>query len=197
MSNYNIAFSAIEIRNTRSGGEDTLWIRFNMSVDGRPLPAVEWDGSHCNGQSHSGRNFNSGLCDGFRNQHGKLVGNEVSLVDTSIVRITYLVVNQRNSPTADFWSGAFADIADVASVAGGVWGAIVGGLAGGLSAGLKASCDGAVAAYSFQRTGKEIRKSIPLKPPYYNWTSPQHKGSTHPLQCRESNYQCFIQFTHA
>lgn len=67
-NNYDVAFAAIRIMDTRSRGNDTLWIKINVAVDDVDKGTVTWDGSfsHEEGKAlRAGRDFNNGYFDGI------------------------------------------------------------------------------------------------------------------------------------
>ena len=82
--NYDVAFSALRIRKTRSRGDDTLWIKITVAVDGVNRGSATWDGT-------GGRDTNDGYYDGLRN-----AGNHIIVVATgpinesSVVKVSFL-----------------------------------------------------------------------------------------------------------
>jgi len=188
--NYDVAFSAIRIRNTRSRHQDTLWIRISVSVDGQDRGTANWDGT-------GGRDKNNGYFDGLRNAQGKLIGVSTGpITDGSAVKVSFLVLNSGHTPNEKAYSDALAAISSAATTYGGLWGYLIGSLTAVASLFVGANCDGPVAADAFTVTGKQIREGINVHP-YYNWVNPSgYIGPNSPQGCgSNSNYDAVVQFT--
>jgi hypothetical protein len=188
-ANYNVAFSAIRIRNTRSRHQDTLWIKINVSVDGVDRGTATWDGT-------GSRDKNNGYYDTLRNAGKQLIGVPTGpITDSSMVRVSFLVMNSGHTPNEDNYSKALASVSAAADT-GSVWGYVVGALTSTLSFLVGANCDGPVAADSFQISGRQLREKLAGHSSYqwsdktgYVMTNTPHGCGSNP------NYSCIVQFT--
>jgi hypothetical protein len=195
-ANYDVAFSAIRIRETRSRHNDTIWIRMKLFVDGKDRGTINWDGTSCRevNQPRSGRDFNDGYFDMFRNARNTLVGVQTEpITETSIVQVSFLVLNSGATPLEKNVRKLLSDVSAAAGAYENIWGWLVSALANKLSD-MFADFDGPVAADSKQFTGAQIRKAIGAHP-YYNWVGNNYLGQRTPGRKEVSNYDCTIQFT--
>lgn len=186
---YDVAFSALRIRKTRSRGNDTLWIKITVAVDGVNIGSSTWDGT-------GGRDKNDGYYDGLRNAGKHIIGVATGpITDLSVVKVSFLVANYGHTHNEDEYSKALATISSLAPL-GGVWGYAITSLGALFSGILSADCDGPVAADAFQLTGKEIREALGNKPSYERANKTAYLGSDSAAGCGgNSNYDCIIQFT--
>jgi hypothetical protein len=126
MPNYNFSIDNIEIRNTRSRGEDTIYISACVAIAGRqPVNMVKKLGDHNNGSFSPGINLDG-----------------ISIADDEIAVFSYVIINnghtQENvvlnrladSAVALAQAGANAAVGVAATAVGGAVGAAIGALLG-------------------------------------------------------------------
>jgi hypothetical protein len=162
MAAYDIALSAIRIRNTRARHQDTLYFRIGVSVDGTDIGTATWDGT-------GGRDKNNGYYDTLRNGDGKPIAVSTGPIeDSSLVKVSFIIMNSGHSPSEAEYGKALAAVSAAAGKIGGVWGYVASAVTGVLAFLVGANCDGAVAADSYVLSGEEIRERLGNNP-YYNW----------------------------
>jgi hypothetical protein len=207
--NYDVAFSAIRIRKTRSSnlGKDTVYIKMSVAVDGKDKGTVNWDGTSCmelvnnNRVQHSGRDFKEGYFDAIRNANNALVGISTGpITGKSAVKVTFLVLNSGNSPNNEAYVNALDTLEKSADEGKkDIWHTILKELAEFAKL-LFANCDGPVAADSFTITGQQIREHMAVEKKatgndYYN-KDREYQGTDSPAGCGgNSNYDAVVQFT--
>lgn len=139
---YDVALSAIRIRNTRARRQDTVYFRIRVSVDGVDKGTAAWDGT-------GGRKNNNGYYDTLRNEDNRPIAVSTGpIADSSLVKIGFIVMK----------SGA------------GVWGLVASTITSVLAICLGANCADRVAAHSFLLSGEQIKERMGHTT-YYNWTN--------------------------
>jgi hypothetical protein len=179
-ANYNIRLGGVNILNTRSRHEDTIYAQLTVLVNNRVVRTVQWDGTCSDRSCAPGRDMNNGL-----HVFGLAVSSDTGPVGpTDRVTWSFQLINAGHPPS----SQNYTDAANAAASAGcqsdpnnpndnSGWICVAGRLAQVLVGWLVApNCDGPIAADSVTMTGAQLlaltqSRPVPAAHKYsYGWS---------------------------
>lgn len=190
---YDVRLGSIQIRDTRSRGDDTLYASITVSVNGKSKGTATWDGT-------GGRQKNNGFYPLF-NAGGAAARDFIKvstgpISDTDVVTVSFALLNTGKDPhTADYNSAAdnltktaCQSSADSPDNSG--WVCILAEVGKAVVGWALTDCDGLLAADTFKITGSDLRekseqgpglpleglKSFGLSRDYYGTQSPSGCG---------------------